>query len=140
MLDGVEAAPLQGVVHRDLKPENILTDSVTGAIAIADFGVAHFTEDLLVTLVETSPAQRLANFLYAAPEQRAPGLDVGTPADIYSIGLLVNELFTGVVPHGTDYKEIAEISREHGYLDPLVEMMLRQAPNDRPQAIAEIKA
>ncbi|MEK6243199.1 MAG: serine/threonine-protein kinase [Pseudomonadota bacterium] len=139
ILDGVEAAHLQSVVHRDLKPENVLIDSAKTSIAIADFGVARFTEDLLVTLVETSAAQRLANFLYAAPEQRAPGRDVGVPADIYALGLLVNELFTGAVPHGTDYKQIATVSKEHSYLDPLVAMMLRQAPNERPQSIAEIK-
>ncbi len=71
VLDGVEAAHLQGVVHRDLKPENILYDKESNALAIADFGTARFTEDLLATTVETGPAQRLANFQYAAPEQRA---------------------------------------------------------------------
>ena len=70
MLDGAEAAHLKGVVHRDLKPENILYAPQTTTLAIGDFGIAQFTEELLVTLVETAPTQRLANFVYAAPEQR----------------------------------------------------------------------
>ena len=106
ILDGVEAAHLQNVVHRDLKPENILFDSNSGALAIADFGIARFTEDVVVTLVETAPAQRLANFQYAAPEQRSPGQPVGVPADLYALGLILNEMFTGAVPHGTEYRLI----------------------------------
>ena len=76
ILDGVEAAHLQGVIHRDLKPENVLYDPATGIVAIADFGIAHFTEDLLITTVKTGPADRLANFQYAAPEQRRAGAQI----------------------------------------------------------------
>lgn len=48
ILDGVEAAHLLGVTHRDLKPENILYDSVSKTAVIADFGIARFTEEILV--------------------------------------------------------------------------------------------
>ena len=61
ILDGVEVAHLQGVVHRDLKPENILYDRDSQTLAIADFGIARFTEDLLATRVETASAQRLTS-------------------------------------------------------------------------------
>jgi len=80
MIDGVEAAHLKGVVHRDLKPENILCAGKT--LAVADFGIARFTEDFLVTLVKTGPSDRLANFLYAAPEQRVSGGSITATADI----------------------------------------------------------
>jgi serine/threonine protein kinase len=98
ILDGVEAAHLQNVIHRDLKPENILCDQNFATIAIADFGTARFTEDILATAIETGPSQRLANFQYAAPEQRTVGGDVQATADIYALGLMLNELFTGSVP------------------------------------------
>ena len=75
-MDGIETAHLQGVAHRDLKTENILHDASSNTLAIADFGAARFTEDLLATTAVTEPAQRLANFQYAAPEQRAPGKQV----------------------------------------------------------------
>lgn len=139
VLDGVEAAHLQGVVHRDLKPENILWDKGSEALAIADFGIAHFSEDILVTLVETSPAERLANFQYAAPEQRIAREAIGTAADIYALGLILNEMFTGAVPHGTEPRTIAQAAAAYGFLDPIVTRMLRQAPGDRPSSIAEVK-
>lgn len=139
LLDGVEAAHLQRVIHRDLKPENVLLDQASASVAVADFGVAQFTEDILVTLVETQAHQRLANFQYAAPEQRARGAEVGVPADIYALGLMLNELFTGTVPHGTQYKQIGDVAGEYGFLDPIVAEMLRQNPKERPGTIATLK-
>jgi serine/threonine protein kinase len=139
ILDGVEAAHLQGVIHRDLKPENVLLDNSNSALAIADFGIASFTEDQLATLVETGPTQRLANSQYAAPEQRAAGRSVSAAADVYALGLILNEMFTGSVPHGTDYRLIASVATEHGYLDSIVSKMLKQNPVDRPGSILAIK-
>jgi serine/threonine protein kinase len=139
MLDGVEAAHLQGAVHRDLKPENILFDRNTQIPAIADFGVASFTDDIVATIVETSPAQRLANFMYAAPEQRAQRKQVGQTADIYALGLMLNEMFTSNVPHGTEYQRIGTVIAEFGFLDAIVDKMIRQAPDDRYQSIQEVK-
>lgn len=139
ILDGVEAAHLQHVVHRDMKPENILYDKNSDSVAIADFGIARFTEDLLVTLIETAPTQRLANFQYAAPEQRTPGQQAEVPADIYSLGLILNEMFTGTVPHGTEYRSIGDVTKELSFLDSVVAKMLRQAPEERPASIAELK-
>ena len=140
VLDGVEAAHLQRVVHRDLKPENILFDRASDTLAIADFGVASFTTDELATLVQTGANQRLANFQYAAPEQRAVGQQVTEAADIYALGLMLNEMFTGHVPHGTDYALISSVSDAHGYLDDIVAQMLKQAAGQRPASIAEVKS
>ncbi len=139
VLDGVEAAHLQGAVHRDLKPENILWDKQSNALAIADFGTARFSEDILVTFVETGPAQRLANFQYAAPEQRTLGQAVGVTADIYALGLILNEMFTGTVPHGTDPRSIGQVAPGHSFLDAIVSSMRKQTPGERPASIAEIK-
>jgi len=132
LLDGVEAAHLMGVVHRDLKPENILYDRSSGRLVIADFGIARFSEDEIFTIVETSPDQRLANFQYSAPEQRTKGASVGQPADVYALGLILNELFTREVPHGTSFKPISAVASEFSYLDGIVDQMLRQKADDRP--------
>lgn len=139
LLDGVEAAHLSGVVHRDLKPENVLVDTQRGLLAVADFGVADFTDELLITLVETQANQRLANFQYAAPEQRSRGVKVGVPADIYALGLMLNELFTGVVPHGTQFKQVGSVVPTYAFLDEIIGSMLRQDPADRPQSISVLK-
>lgn len=139
LLDGVETAHLLGVIHRDLKPENILFDQSENGVVVGDFGAAHFEEDELYTLVETKPGTRLANFMYAAPEQRLRGQTVGRSADIYALGLILNELFTGEVPQGTGYRQIQTVSPELAYLDDLVAEMIRQQPRDRPQSIDAVK-
>jgi eukaryotic-like serine/threonine-protein kinase len=139
ILDGVEAAHLLGAVHRDLKPENVLYSGPARVPAIADFGVASFTDDLIATLVETKPTQRLANFQYAAPEQRLPRQTITAAADIYALGLMLNELFTGTVPHGTEYRSIAAVSSQMGFLDGIVAKMIRQSPAERPATIGEVK-
>jgi len=139
ILDGVEVAHLKGVWHRDLKPENILVDSEKDVLLVADFGIAHFEEEALATSVETRPNAKLGNFLYAAPEQRARGKVVGLTADIYALGLILNEMFTGDVPQGAGYKTIKSVAPEYSYLDVIVERMIQQNPDSRFKSIAELK-
>lgn len=137
ILDGVEAAHLLGVWHRDIKPENILFDD--NSLVVADFGIAHFAVEELLTAVETKAANRLANFLYAAPEQKVKGGRVDHRADIYALGLVLNEMFTGEVAQGSGIKAIASVSASHSYLDDIVADMIQQNPANRPQSIQSIK-
>jgi serine/threonine protein kinase len=134
VLDGVEAAHLLRIWHRDIKPENILFSDATDALVVADFGIAHFEEEDLLTAVETKNDERLANFLYSAPEQRARGQAVDGKADIYALGLTLNEMFTGAVPQGTEFRRVSAVAPEFGYLDGLIDLMLRQDPASRPSA------
>jgi serine/threonine protein kinase len=138
VLDGVEAAHLQGVWHRDNKPENILFDQKTNTLVVADFGIAHFEDEELLTAVETKNNDRLANFLYSAPEQRVRGNRVDFKADVYALGLILNEMFTRAVPQGTAFKRVSDVAPGFGYLDGLIELMLRQDPSQRP-AIGDVK-
>ena len=139
ILDGVEAAHFKGAYHRDLKPENVLIDKAEEAVAIADFGVASFNPEDVYTNVETKPGTRLANFRYAAPEQREPGKHIDHTSDIFALGLILNELFTRKVPQGTDYALINTVDENWGFLDEIVSKMIQQDKDKRPQSIAEIK-
>jgi serine/threonine protein kinase len=139
MLDGVQAAHLLGVCHRDLKPENVLHDEVSGVFVIADFGIARFQEEDLLTAVETRNDERLANFVYAAPEQRVRNRDVSTAADVYALGLILNEMFTAEVPQGAGYRHISAVAQDFSYLDGIVEQMIQQNPAGRPASIDLIK-
>jgi serine/threonine protein kinase len=139
VLDGVEAAHLLGVIHRDLKPENLLFDEAQRRVVVADFGAAHFTEDLLITLVETRPGERLANFEYAAPEQRRKASVVDHRADVYALGLILHELFTAEVPQGTNCRKVGETVGRFGYVDDIVEAMRSQSAERRPQSIGAVK-
>ena len=80
---GLAAAHDRGVVHRDLKPANIMLDG-SGKIRITDFGLAGAAGE---TLRSGTPA-------YMAPEQLAGG-EVTARSDIYALGLVLYELFTG---------------------------------------------
>ncbi len=138
ILDGVEAAHLQKVFHRDLKPENLLVEMPGSRVVVADFGIAHFEEEDLLTAVRTGD-ERLANYRYSAPEQRTRGGSVDHRADIFALGLILNEMFTGEVAQGTAHKLVAAADPNFGYLDPIVEKMIRQNPVERPSSIRMIK-
>jgi serine/threonine protein kinase len=139
VLNGVEAAHLLGVTHRDLKPENILYNSDHDLLMIADFGIAHFEEDLIATAVETKAGEKLANLRYSAPEQRVKGATVDERTDVYALGLILNEMFTNAVPQGAGYTTIGAMASDYLYLDALVERMIQQAPNARPANLQEVK-
>lgn len=139
ILDGVEAGHLQQVWHRDLKPENILCDSAFMDVVVSDYGIAHLTEELKLQDVKSVPEDRLANFQYAAPEQRERGSKVDERADIYALGLILNEMFVRKIPHGLGYKQIGSVAKEFEYLDELVGSMLQHSPENRPPTVEAIK-
>lgn len=139
VLDGVEAAHQSGVWHRDLKPENILLDESTKTVVVADFGIAKFKEEELQTAVESRAHERLANFQYSAPEQRVRGRGVDHRADIYALGLILNEMFTGEVPQGTGFKTVASVAAKYSYLDSAIDSMVQQTPENRPESISHVR-
>ena len=116
ILKGLNFAHKHGVIHRDIKPENILFMADSVVPVIADFGIAHFSEEDLVTKIETRRGDRMANFQYAAPEQRKKGGVAVPQTDLYSAGLILNEMFTGEIPQASGYKRISDVSHEYGYL------------------------
>ena len=92
---GVGAAHQVNVVHRDLKPPNILINDA-GLVKIVDFGVAAVTSDMGTRL--TRVGTLLGTPTYMAPEQvRSRTIDSRT--DIYSIGVIMYEIFTGRPPY-----------------------------------------
>ena len=139
ILEGLEAAHLRKVIHRDIKPENILVSEDEKNVVIADFGIAHFEEDDLVTAIETQAEDRLSNFVYASPEQAIRGSRIDHRTDIYSLGLILNELFTGEVPRGAGYKTIGQVAREFAYLDAIITTMLQQQVARRIDSIERVK-
>ncbi|MEK8030608.1 protein kinase [Ideonella sp. DXS29W] len=85
------------VVHRDLKPGNILV-TPQGQVRLLDFGIAKLLAADPAHAELTAPAQRAMTPQYAAPEQIL-GQPIGTAADIYSLGVVLYELLTGVLPY-----------------------------------------
>jgi serine/threonine-protein kinase len=87
MCAGMQAAHEKGVLHRDLKPANIMIDG-RGAVRIMDFGLAGLAEEL------KQEGSRAGTPAYMAPEQ-LQGKGVTARSDIYSLGLVLYEIFTG---------------------------------------------
>ncbi|HLK47801.1 MAG TPA: serine/threonine-protein kinase [Bryobacteraceae bacterium] len=83
---GLAAAHERGVLHRDLKPANIMMDR-RGHVVIMDFGLAGLSDQLQGDIRSGTPA-------YMSPEQLA-GTEVTVKSDIYALGLVLYELFTG---------------------------------------------
>jgi serine/threonine-protein kinase len=84
---GLAAAHAKGVLHRDLKPANIMLDG-RGQVVVTDFGLAGLVDQIPGSDVRSgTPA-------YMAPEQ-LEGKEVNVKTDIYSLGLVLYEIFTG---------------------------------------------
>ena len=98
---GVAAAHAQGVLHRDIKPANIMIDA-RGELRITDFGLAGIGDQLQGAEIRNgTPA-------YMAPEQLS-GKEVSVQSDVYAVGLVLYEMFTGSLPFKAE--SVAEVTR-----------------------------
>lgn len=125
---GLAAAHDRGIVHRDLKPHNIMLNK-RGEVIIMDFGLSAIAGQL-------SPADACSGTpAYMAPEQ-LKGAEVTTRSDIYALGLVLYELFTGKRPFEAktvrqmlDLQEAAQLTSMTSVaadIDPAVEKAVRR--------------
>jgi serine/threonine protein kinase len=151
--EGLHAAHRANVVHRDLKPDNVFL--VEGGrnpiVKILDFGIAKLLDS------ETAPAQRTrAGILMGTPEYMSPeqcsGRDVDARADIYLLGVMMYEVFTGRLPfvattpimtinahvseRPTDPKIYTDLPPK---LAELILQCLAKEPAERPQTALEVR-
>ncbi|MCC6678017.1 MAG: serine/threonine protein kinase [Phycisphaerales bacterium] len=135
---GLAAAHAQGVIHRDLKPANIMLDG-RGHARLMDFGIAGLADQIGAGDIRSgTPA-------YMAPEQR-DGREVSARSDIYSLGLVLYELFTGRRAFDEarggrerpgDSRTSSEISRPSTHaqdLDPVIDRLIMRCLQDDPVA------
>ena len=143
---GLAAAHTQGVLHRDLKPANIMIDG-RGQILITDFGLAGLADQMRgVEVRNGTPA-------YMAPEQLT-GREVSAKSDIYALGLVLYEIFTGKPPFQAQTMAEMVRLREHAKpaspssvvhdIDPTVERIILKCleadPRNRPSSAIAVAA
>jgi serine/threonine-protein kinase len=135
-----------GIVHRDISPPNILL-SKNGEIKLVDFGLAKANSQI----ESTDPGVVKGKFSYLSPEA-ASGLDVDHRADVFAVGIILWELFTGrrLFYGDTDYQtvelvrqarvpSIAALNPEiDAELEQVVRKSLARDPNDRYQNAADL--
>jgi predicted Ser/Thr protein kinase len=135
VLRAVDHAHRKGVIHRDLKPENVLIDSA-GDAKVADFGLAGMSEVGRSSLTMTAVAMGTAH--YMAPEQRRDAKNVDGRADLYSLGVILYELFCQELPTGkfpTPREKVPDLDPR---LDAIIMRMLEQDPEKRPARASEV--
>ena len=122
------------IIHRDLKPENILYDSKSDRILICDFGLSHITNN-----GKSINEGFVGNIDYHAPEQKKRGKqNVGTYTDIYSLGLIINVLFTKEIPQGESFKKIWQCAPYFSFIDDIVARMISHDIKNRESDVNAI--
>ncbi len=123
ILRGARFAHRRGVIHRDLKPHNVIIDD-EGRARVTDFGIARAgPSDMTLTGSIMGTAQ------YLSPEQ-AQGLATTESSDLYSIGVILYELLTGVVPFDGEtavaiaFKQVSAEPRPPSELNPALPVSL----------------
>jgi hypothetical protein len=146
LVAGLSVAHERGVLHRDLKPANIMLDG-HGRVRITDFGLA-------IAVGDESQAEEIAGTpAYMAPEQLA-GKGATVRSDIYSLGLILYEIYTG--KKAFKAKTLAELREQKETqtprapseiregIDPVVERLIQRCmekdPNARPASVAQLAA
>jgi len=127
---GLAYAHRNRVVHRDVKPANILV-SRTGQVKLSDFGIAAVKRAAGDKDEETDGQKKtaLGTRAFMAPEQRISFDDVGTEADVYSLGVILHRIVTGRLPAGPGRP--AQGVKIPERLLPVIEKALASSPGKR---------
>jgi len=109
ILEALEYAHNDGIIHRDIKPSNIMTIEDGKHVKVMDFGLARRTSDMTQT---TRTGQIVGTIGYLAPE-RFLSKPADVRSDLYSVGIVMYEIFTGTVPFRNDKDDLVATIFSH---------------------------
>jgi serine/threonine-protein kinase len=150
VVDALAYAHDRGVIHRDIKPGNVLRSG--SHAVVTDFGVAKAISASLPAAGMTTSGMAIGTPAYMAPEQLAGDVNADHRMDIYAVGLLAYELFTGGSPFAESSpaatmaaqltRDPPELSRVRSDVPPQVSQLiarcLAKEPAKRPQTASEL--
>jgi serine/threonine protein kinase len=109
VLEALEYANSQGIIHRDIKPSNIMIVEDGKHTKLTDFGLARRASEVTQT---TRTGQIVGTISYLAPE-RFLSKPADVRSDLYSVGIVMYEIFTGTLPFRNDRDDIVATMYSH---------------------------
>ena len=147
MLDALAYVHDQGLVHRDIKPSNFML-SKKGAIKLLDFGIAKNTDKSSSDYTQTGTLQSMGTPMYMSPEQVKSTKDVTGQSDIYSLGVVLWQMVTGLKPYDTNTTSTFELQTKivneplsitNTKFDGIIQKATSKTLEDRYKICGEIK-
>ncbi|MDP6625415.1 MAG: serine/threonine-protein kinase, partial [Nitrospinota bacterium] len=127
-----------GIIHRDIKPANILINNEGDAL-VSDFGIAQLFDKSNDGQQLTSDGTVMGTIAYMSPEQKISSKNVTSASDIYSLGVVIYEMFTGTTPLGR-FKLPSEINSSISkQLENTMLKCLETNPEDRFKLADDLK-
>ncbi|HVA37692.1 MAG TPA: protein kinase [Candidatus Dormibacteraeota bacterium] len=151
LCEALQYAHAQGVIHRDIKPSNLMVLE-TGVVKVMDFGLARRTTDVSMT----AQAGEIVGTISYLPPERFLGRAGDVAGDLYSLGVVMYELFCHRLPFESVDDDLVAVIFAHinqpatpphavnseipEALDALILRMLAKDPSQRPQSAADVAA
>jgi tRNA A-37 threonylcarbamoyl transferase component Bud32 len=135
LLSGFSYAHSKNIVHRDVKPSNVIISRDFSVVKILDFGIAKILGDDSRNL--TKDGSQMGTVYYMSPEQ-VKGLKLDKRSDIYSLGVTLFQMVTGINPyetHTTEFEIYTKITQEdlpdaksvYPYVSDKIEYVIKKA-------------
>lgn len=132
ILDAVEYAHQQGIIHRDLKAGNILINN-DNDIVVADFGFGRILDS--TSIRDTKTGISFGTYFYMAPEQTSNAKNADERSDIYSLGRMLYELYTGPLDNS-----VQDTSSLPTGIKIIIDRCTHKDPDRRFRTLADLKS